>query len=117
MITCVATAALGAATAILTTSKAAYSCLPRRRPDRRAGHHHLAIRQHGRHLHRRRLPRHPFGHEVSGIAVPDLTDTVAKARANGAPVLWGPYAGQGGHSAMVRFPGGFVTEIHDGTLR
>ncbi|GAB2724041.1 VOC family protein [Kitasatospora kifunensis] len=59
----------------------------------------------------------PFGHEVSGIEVPDLTATVAKAQANGATVLWGPYAGQGGHSAMVRFPGGFITEIHDGTLR
>ncbi|WP_328464978.1 glyoxalase [Streptomyces sp. NBC_00448] len=60
---------------------------------------------------------YPFGGEVSGIDVPDLTATLAKARANGATVLWGPYAGQGGHSAMVRFPGGFVTEIHDGTLR
>ncbi|MFF7636321.1 hypothetical protein ACFZB9_24710 [Kitasatospora sp. NPDC008050] len=29
----------------------------------------------------------------------------------------GYYAGQGGHSAMVRFPGGFTAEIHDGTLR
>jgi hypothetical protein len=60
---------------------------------------------------------YPFGDEVSGISVANLTTTLAKARANGATVLWGPYAGQGGDSALVRFPGGFVTEIHDGTLR
>jgi hypothetical protein len=59
----------------------------------------------------------PFGHEVSGIDVPDLAATLARARTNGATVLWGPYTGLGGHSAMVRFPGGFITEIHDGTLR
>jgi hypothetical protein len=59
---------------------------------------------------------YPFGNEVSGIAVPNLTTTLAKAQANGATVLWGPYAGQGGASAMVRFPGGFITEIHDGTF-
>lgn len=60
---------------------------------------------------------YPFGDEVSGIDVPDLAATLAKARTNGASVLWGPYTGQGAHSAMVRFPGGFITEIHDGTLR
>lgn len=59
----------------------------------------------------------PFGHKVSGITVADLNATLARARANGAKVLWGPYAGDGGHSAMVSFPGGFITEIHDGVLR
>jgi hypothetical protein len=60
---------------------------------------------------------YPFGDEVSGVSVANLTTTLAKARANGASVLWGRYAGQGGDSTLVRFPGGFVTEIHDGTLR
>jgi hypothetical protein len=60
---------------------------------------------------------YPFGDEVSGITVADLTATLVKAEANGATVLWGPYTGKGGRSAMVKFPGGFVTEIHDGALR
>ncbi|MBC3843147.1 hypothetical protein GXW82_31980 [Streptacidiphilus sp. 4-A2] len=49
--------------------------------------------------------------------MPDLATTVTRAEANGATLLWGPYAGRGGHSAMLRFPGGFITEVHDGVLR
>ncbi|MBU3870731.1 glyoxalase [Streptomyces sp. 4503] len=58
---------------------------------------------------------YPFGREATGYAVKDLTATLRKAEAAGAQVLWGPYDGKGRSNAMVRFPGGYVAELHQGS--
>ncbi|MEV5349993.1 glyoxalase [Streptomyces achromogenes] len=55
---------------------------------------------------------YPFGRETTGYAVHDLAATLRKAEAGGAKVLWGPYSAEGRSSAMVRFPGGYVAELH-----
>lgn len=55
---------------------------------------------------------YPFGHEVTGYEVRDLTATLSKAKASGAKVLWGPYAGGGEDSVVVEFPGDYIAEIH-----
>ncbi|MGW8698957.1 glyoxalase [Streptomyces lavenduligriseus] len=55
---------------------------------------------------------YPFGRETTGYAVHDLTDTLRKAEAAGAKVLWGPYTAEGRSTATVRFPGGYIAELH-----
>ena len=55
-------------------------------------------------------PRDPFAADLAlarGIA-----ETIAKATAAGAAVLVEPYAADGREAALVRFPGGYVAEIH-----
>ncbi|MBL1093347.1 MULTISPECIES: glyoxalase [Streptomyces] len=60
---------------------------------------------------------YPFGRETTGYAVKDLTSTLRKAKEAGAKMLWGPYTSEGRTSAMVRFPGGYVAELHQGDAR
>ncbi|MGW3074333.1 MULTISPECIES: VOC family protein [unclassified Kitasatospora] len=55
---------------------------------------------------------YPFGKELTGYGVSDLGATLDKAKAAGATVLSGPVRAGGRDSAMVRFPGGYVAEIH-----
>ena len=55
---------------------------------------------------------YPYGHELTGYEVADLEATLDKAKANGVEVLVEPFASDGHESAMVRFPGGYVAEIH-----
>jgi hypothetical protein len=57
---------------------------------------------------------YPFGHDTMGYAVTDLTATLAKAKAAGAHVLWGPYTEPGLSTAIVEFPGGYICELHQG---
>ncbi|MEV7391072.1 glyoxalase [Streptomyces sp. NPDC091215] len=56
---------------------------------------------------------YPFGREVTGYEVSSLSSTLTKAKAAGATVLWGPHSAAGRDSAIVKFPGGYVAEIHD----
>ena len=56
---------------------------------------------------------YPFGREVTGYQVTDLTTTLAKATAAGATVLYGPVTANGRDTAIVQFPGGYIAEIHD----
>ena len=56
---------------------------------------------------------YPFGRGVTGYQVSDLGTTLAKARAAGATVLYGPVLSNGRDTATVQFPGGYVAEIHD----
>lgn len=56
--------------------------------------------------------RYPFGRETTGYAVSDLAATLAKAKAAGARVLWGPYDSKALQTAIVQFPGGYIAEIH-----
>lgn len=55
---------------------------------------------------------YPYGREVTGFEVSNLSDTLAKAKAAGVTVLVNPYTADGRQAAMVSFPGGYVAEIH-----
>ena len=55
---------------------------------------------------------YPYGREITGYEVTDLSDTLAKAKAAGATVLVDPYVADGRQATIVAFPGGYVAEIH-----
>jgi len=55
---------------------------------------------------------YPYGHEMTGYEVPDLSETLSKAKAAGVSVLDGPYMSSGRNIVMVQFPGGYIAEIH-----
>jgi hypothetical protein len=55
---------------------------------------------------------YPYGHETTGYEVSDLAATLAKAEAAGATVLEQPFTADGRQATMVRFPGGYIAEIH-----
>jgi len=55
---------------------------------------------------------YPCGREMTGYEVPNLTDTVAKAKASGVDVLVPPYKTDERESTVVQFPGGYIAEIH-----
>jgi hypothetical protein len=54
----------------------------------------------------------PFGRELTGYEVSDLTDTLQKAQAASVEVLVRPFVADGREAAIVRFPGGYIAEIH-----
>ncbi|WP_457354336.1 glyoxalase [Sphingomonas sp. UYP23] len=54
----------------------------------------------------------PYGRELTGYAVQDLALTLAKASASGVETLVPEHAEAGRQSAVVRFPGGYIAEIH-----
>ncbi len=61
---------------------------------------------------------YPYGREITGYEVPNLDQTLAKAKAAGVVILAGPYAAGNRNAAMVQFPGGYVAEIHsDGSRK
>ena len=55
---------------------------------------------------------YPYGRELTGYEVANLGETLKKARAAGATVLVEPYSLGDRRAAMVRFPGGYIAEIH-----
>jgi hypothetical protein len=55
---------------------------------------------------------YPYGREITGYEVSNLTDTLAKAKAAGAETLVGPFTADQRTSAIVQFPGGYIAEIH-----
>jgi len=55
---------------------------------------------------------YPYGREMTGYEVPDLAATLDKAKAAGAEILVPPTAVDGMSEAMVKFPGGYIAEIH-----
>jgi hypothetical protein len=55
---------------------------------------------------------YPYGREISGYEVANLTDTVSKAKAAGATVLVDPYTADGRQAAIISFPGGYIAEVH-----
>ena len=55
---------------------------------------------------------YPYGREVTGYEVPNLTDTLTKAKAAGVEILIAPYTADQRTSAIVQFPGGYIAEIH-----
>jgi predicted enzyme related to lactoylglutathione lyase len=54
----------------------------------------------------------PYGRELTGYEVSDLAATLAKAKAAGVTVLVPTYEADGRQAAIVRFPGGYIAEIH-----
>lgn len=60
----------------------------------------------------------PYGRETTGYQVDDMADTLNKAAANGATVLAAPrQTSTGNMTAMLQFPGGYISEIHDAAKR
>jgi predicted enzyme related to lactoylglutathione lyase len=55
---------------------------------------------------------YPFGREQTGYEIANLDETLAKAKASGVTLLVEPQQLQDRRSAVVRFPGGFIAEIH-----
>ena len=55
---------------------------------------------------------YPYGREITGYEVDDLSNTLMKAKAAGASVVIEPYSVAGRRAAMLRFPGGFIAEVH-----
>jgi predicted enzyme related to lactoylglutathione lyase len=60
---------------------------------------------------------YPYGREMTGYEVANLAETLAKAKAAGADVLVPPYKTDERDAVVVRFPGGYVAEIHSVTKR
>jgi hypothetical protein len=54
----------------------------------------------------------PYGRDMTGYEVTDLAATLAKASAAGVETLVAPQSVAGRHSAILRFPGGYIAEIH-----
>ncbi len=59
----------------------------------------------------------PYGRDVTGYEVGNLEETLAKARTAGVETLVAPHAEDGRQSAIVRFPGGYIAEIHSPIAR
>jgi predicted enzyme related to lactoylglutathione lyase len=54
----------------------------------------------------------PYGREMTGYEVTNFTETLAKAKASGVEVLVSPYETDERDAVVVRFPGGYIAEIH-----
>jgi hypothetical protein len=55
---------------------------------------------------------YPYGRETTGYEVRNLSDTLIKAKAAGVDVLVPPYKTDERDAIVVRFPGGYIAEIH-----
>jgi hypothetical protein len=55
---------------------------------------------------------YPYGHEMTGYEVTNLQNTLIKAKAAGVDVLVPPYKTDERDAAVVRFPGGYIAEVH-----
>src|SRR5580698_1214214 len=55
---------------------------------------------------------YPYGREITGFEVANLSDTLTKAKAAGATVVVDPYTADGRRASIVAFPGGYIAEIH-----
>jgi len=57
----------------------------------------------------------PYGRDMTGYAVNDLAATLAKATAAGVETIVAPLSVGARQTAIVRFPGGYIAEIHSDT--
>jgi hypothetical protein len=55
---------------------------------------------------------YPYGRELTGYEVANLSGTLDQAKAAGATVLVAPYMANHRQAGIVEFPGGFIAEIH-----
>jgi hypothetical protein len=55
---------------------------------------------------------YPYGREITGYEVANLTDTLTKAKAAGVEVLVPLYKTDERDAVILQFPGGYIAEIH-----
>jgi predicted enzyme related to lactoylglutathione lyase len=60
---------------------------------------------------------YPYGRETSGYEVLNLAETITKAKAAGVDVLVPLYKTDERDAVVVRFPGGYIAEIHSVTKK
>ena len=60
----------------------------------------------------RRPPPHPYGRELKSYEVANLAQTLGKAKAAGVTVLAAPYTANDRSAPIMKFPGGYIAEIH-----
>jgi hypothetical protein len=60
---------------------------------------------------------YPYGREMMGYEVTNLEETLTRAKAAGADVLVPPYKTEERDAVVVRFPGGYIAEIHSVTKK
>jgi predicted enzyme related to lactoylglutathione lyase len=60
---------------------------------------------------------YPYGREMTGYEVVNLAETLTKAKAAGADILVPPYKTDERDAMVVRFPGGYIAEIHSVTKK
>src|ERR1700688_5049496 len=60
---------------------------------------------------------YPYGRETSGYEVSNLAETITKAKAAGVDVLVPLYKTDERDAVVVRFPGGYIAEIHSVTKK
>ncbi len=60
---------------------------------------------------------YPYGREMTGYEVANLVETLTKAKTAGADVLVPPYKTEQRDAVFVRFPGGYIAEIHSVTKK
>jgi len=60
---------------------------------------------------------YPYGRETTGYEVANLAETLAKAKAADVDVLVPPYKTDERDAVVVRFPGGYIAEIHSVTKK
>src|SRR6266498_2009455 len=60
---------------------------------------------------------YPYGREITGYEVTNLAETLTKAKAAGVDVLVPPYKTEERDAVIVRFPGGYIAEIHSITKK
>jgi len=60
---------------------------------------------------------YPYGREMTGYEVSNFAETLTKAKAAGADVVVAPYKTGERDAVVVRFPGGYIAEIHSITKK
>jgi hypothetical protein len=60
---------------------------------------------------------YPYGWEMTGYEVTNLAETLTKAKAAGVDVVVPPYKTDERDVVVVRFPGGYIAEIHSVTKK
>jgi len=60
---------------------------------------------------------YPYGREITGYEVANLSDTLSKAKVAGVAVLVDSYKADDRNAAMVQFPGGYIAEVHSLSTR
>jgi hypothetical protein len=55
---------------------------------------------------------YPYGREITGYEVANVSDTLTKAKAAGASTLVEPFSADGRQASIIAFPGGYIAEIH-----
>jgi hypothetical protein len=60
---------------------------------------------------------YPYGREMTGYEVANLPETITKAKTAGADVLVPPYKTDERDAIVVKFPGGYIAEIHSITRK